>query len=213
MESFKMTDQDVWAVGGGGPYGDPASGYMAETLAGNHNPRIVPDDKSHTSVITRRISFRAGHVVLNPHVHDFEVEVEVLREMDTSGENVGMGVDVIMIDGILTNEIAVPLGHAMHTWIHETPEACNKPCDWPNGIRGPEFPVKSWNIRPTVENMGRFVAHRILNVLGAHDPKAKVQRVDLQETPRTRTIFTGANLESTRIDPFGENVKVFDERR
>lgn len=148
-----------------------------------------------TSTVTQRISFRAGHVVANLHVHDFTVTVTASGPVTTTpGPTEGMGVDILALRRIITDEVAVVLGHRMSVWTHEPQEVLDRPCDWPKDITGPEMPELLWPVRPTVENLGRWVAARVVAAAHSLAPDATITRVEVAETPRTSVIFTDTDL-------------------
>lgn len=140
------------------------------------------------STATQRISFRAGHVVANPHVHDFTVTAH--GPVTTTGPTEGMGVDVLALRRIIADEVAAVLGHRMSVWAQETPEVLERPCDWPKDIAGPTMPELLWPVRPTVENLGRWVAYRVVGAARELCPDATITRVEVAETPRTSVVFT-----------------------
>lgn len=150
------------------------------------------------STVTQRLSFRAGHVVANPHVHYFVVTVSAHGPVATEGPTAGMGVDVLALRQIIADEVALVLGHRMSVWSHESDEVRERPYDWPKDLAGPPLPELTWHVRPTVENLGRWAAQRIVHAVRDRLPRAVVTRVEVTETSRTSAIFEGCDLESLR---------------
>lgn len=146
------------------------------------------------STITQTLSFRAGHVVVNPHVHDFTLTVTVTAPLATSGPTAGMGADIIEIRRVMTEQVAHVLGHRMSTWTQEDPEVLARPVDWPKDIAGPELPVLPWAVRPTVENVTFWATGQVAAALRDLMPDAVVDTVELRETPRSSAIVTGADV-------------------
>lgn len=150
------------------------------------------------SVVTQRISFRAGHVVLNPHVHDFIVVVTASGAVTTSGDHEGMGVDILRLRAALTDRIAGVLGHRMSVWLQEDPVVRARPCDWPKDIAGPVMPDLVWSVRPTLENLGRWAAAELLEAIESDSSEVVLERVEVAETPRSSVIFDAVALEGLR---------------
>lgn len=136
------------------------------------------------SRISQRLSFRAGHVVINPHVHDFVVRLTASAPVDETG----MGADVLLLRRVMAEEVAHVLGHRMSVWVDEPEEVRSRPVDWPKDLAGPAMPDLPWEARPTVENLTRWTAQRLVLTLAECDPKAELLEVEVAETRRTSAV-------------------------
>lgn len=102
---------------------------MREVMQTDTSETGTCDQAEFESVVTQRLTFRAGHAVINPHVHDFVIEVEALAPVATSGPSVGMGVDILVLREVMSTRVAAVLGHRMSVWRQEADAVLSQPCD------------------------------------------------------------------------------------
>lgn len=141
------------------------------------------------------MSFQSGHVIINPHVHDYSIEVAVSREM--SGD---MGVNVLVLRDII-NDIGSVVAHRMVAWKDEDPRVLGMQCDVPKGIIIPEkIPYLWWSVRPTIENLTFWFTQEIHKALQEIDPHAFIEQVQLRETSRTGCFVSGHSIGELPFD-------------
>lgn len=148
------------------------------------------------SVVTQKVFFQAGHVIINPHMHDYTVEVAVSREMS----EYDIGVNFLVLRDMMM-EIGSHLAHRMIAWKDESPRVLGMHCDVPKGMIVPaEMPYLWWSARPTIENMTFWFAQQIRDGLREIDPKAAVEQVHLRETSTTGCFVAGRDLGELPLD-------------
>lgn len=176
----------------------PIPGYsppepLAQTVAPGSG--VLPQPGPGASVpaarttVCRTVSFRAGHVVTRPHVHDFTVTVALSVPVPTpASELVGQMVQVVdpvilaeSVDEFLV-EVASRLGHVMLWWTGDT-AALSQPVVWPAGVAGPKLPLEQWPRRPDRPTLAGWLAARLAEHLrGYADRGVQIAAVELETT-------------------------------
>ena len=117
-------------------------------------PAPAPPAQQVAVTVCRSISFRSGHVVGRPHVHDFTLTVALAVS--------GTGRSVMVagrLDSFLA-QIAARLGHVMLLGPADT-ETARLPVVWPAGVAGPALPLAHWPDRPDRASLARWIAREL----------------------------------------------------
>lgn len=122
-----------------------------------------------TSVtVCRSVSFRAGHVIDRPHVHDFALTVALGVTMDSAtGQPSTDTVDLARVTDAFLATISAQLGQVMLWWPQDT-GALRRPVAWPDGIAGPKMPLKRWHTRPDRVALVSWIAGQLAQYLAAY---------------------------------------------
>lgn len=133
--------------------------------------------------VCRSVSFRAGHVIDRPHVHDFALTVALGVTMDSAtGQPSTDTVDLARVTDAFLATISAQLGQVMLWWPQDT-GALRKPVSWPDGIAGPKMPLKRWHTRPDRVALVSWIAGQLAQYLAAYAAAGvQVSAVELATT-------------------------------
>lgn len=142
------------------------------------------------TTVCRTVSFRAGHVVTRPHVHDFTVTValSVPAAVTVLAGQMAHAAQLTSVDPVILAEsvdeflaeVASRLGHVMLWWAGDT-EALSQPVVWPVGVAGPKLPLEQWPRRPDRPTLAGWIAAQLAEHLrGYADRGVQIAAVELE---------------------------------
>lgn len=139
--------------------------------------------------ITKEIEFDAGHRVpthggkcRSPHGHRYRVLVECEGDViDDGGVEAGMLTDFGFLKDLLAVHVHDVLDHGMIVWEHD--RALLTAMDAGERDADAEWKVIKFPLIPTAENIARWVAFKLDNLIAARTESLRLTRVQVWETP------------------------------
>lgn len=146
-----------------------------------------------TLSVSKEIEFDAGHRVpthegkcRSPHGHRYRVRVTCTGEVEHEADDpeAGMLCDFGFIKDLLTVHVHDVFDHGMIVWEQDAPLL--RAMGNVGGLLDPDEPawkVIVFPLIPTAENIARWVAFKLDNLIAARNTSLALSRVDVWETP------------------------------